>query len=676
MKFWIATADFETRSRVDLKEVGTWRYSVDPSTEVLCFHYALDDGPVERWRPGLPKPKRLLEGLRNGSYMEAHASFFEVCIWLNIMVKRHGWPMLRLNRIVCSAARAAVACLPRELGKAGFHAGCEHVKMDNAAMEKLCRPRTARQIAKDGRVFEDDPALFEQLYEYCDGDVLAERDLSDRLPALSERERRVFLADQNINLRGLRIDVEFVQAAIVVNRMIDDEINSELLELTGGRVQRATQRDRILAFLRDDGLSLPNLQAETIEDYLYEADLTDLQRRILVLRQEGSRSSVSKFQAFEDWRDGDVVRGLYVYYGANAHGRFSGRGPQPQSMPRGDAKSADKDVKGSDKMEAMVADIKRTAKDGRVSRLRRKWRVEVSNIFGDPTSGRHLERAPPAEVLATAIRGVFIAREGKTFGVGDYSAIEARKVFWFANEERGLKIMADGGDIYRDQASDIFKKPPEALDVDFERMMGKTVILGCGYGMAWKKFKMTCKRAYGMIISDELAKKSVESYRSRYKAVPQLWSDLHDAAVKCIRRGVQVDVGLVTFWMDDGDLKIRLPSGRDIVHRNARLGREVYGKRSIVFTNGKGYPEDTYGGKLTEYISSGSARDVLADAIVMAEFDYDDVDPVMHSHDELVCEGEPGKVGKIVEKIMADAVAKYKGLPMKIETWESPRYRK
>ena len=675
MRVWIVTGDFETRSRADLSVVGTWRYSVDPSTDALCFHYAFDDGPVRRWRPGLPNPQELFEALEDGAVFEAHVAFFEWCIWHNVMVPRYGWPRLKSRLVMCTAARAAVACLPRKLEQAAIHAGCEYLKLDDSAMKKLSKPR--KPTKKDPREWFDEPELFESLYEYCDGDVLSERDLSDRLPALSKRERKIFLADREINLRGVRIDVDFVKSAMRVNAMIDLDIADELSRMTGGAITSANQRDRILSWLSDNELQLPDLTAETVEDALYEADLTERQRRMLTLRQEGCRSSVSKYAAFDEWRDGDEVKGLYVYYGANAHGRFAGKGPQPQNLPRGDAKAAEKSKeKDKDKakslfMERMVADIKLCARDGDTERLREDYRIEESEVYGDPRSPRRLVPAPPAEVISTAIRGTFVAREGKTYGVGDYSAIEARKLFWFAEEERGLKIMASGGDIYRDQGSVIFNKPPEELDEGFERMLGKTVVLGCGYSMSWKKFRLTCKRNYGMILSDDLCKKCVYSYRDLYEKVPIFWENLEKAARRCIKTGVQVDVGRLTFWMDGADLKIRLPAGRDIVHRAARISHD-----QIIFLNGKGYTESTYGGKMAEYVCSGSARDVLADAIAMAEFDYDDVDPVLHSHDELVCEGEPGKVGRIVGEIMMKAVENYEGFPMKVETWEAPRYRK
>lgn len=671
MRCWVTTADFETRSELNLKKVGAWRYSTHPSTEVLCLGYALDNGPVKIWRPGMPRPADLIRAIERGALFEAHNSFFEWCVWLNVMHKRQGWPMLRLKKIVCSAARAAVACLPRALENALIVAGLEHRKLDDKAMKKLSKPR--KPTKNDDRVWHDEPHLFERLYEYCAGDVTGERALSNVLPALSPFERRVFLADFNINLRGLRIDVEFVKAAIRVAGLIERELSAELTDITRGAVMAATERDRLINFLESTGLVLGSIDQETVEDLLYHEELTKTQRRVLELRREGARSSVSKYKAFMEFLDEETVRGLYMYYGANAHGRWSGKGPQPQNLPRGDAKSVDKEAKGGVPMEQMVAAIKKAAKTKDTSLLRKLFEIEELEIPGDPKSRRRMVPAPPAEVLSTAIRGAFIAREGKTFGVGDYAAIEARVLFWLAEERYGLKIYRANGDLYRDMGSVIFNKPPEALDVSFERMMGKTVVLGCGYAMGWKKFKLTCKRNYGIVISNELAKKCVYAYRNRYKQVPKFWKELEEAAIDCVRTGMPTSAshGRVWFSMRKGHLVIKLPSGREIYHRHAKIRHD-----QIQFINGKGWPETTYGGKLCEYIVSGTARDLLADAIVKAEFDHPEVDPVMHSHDELVCEGEAGVVGKVVEKIMLDQPAWSQGLPIKVEVWEGPRYHK
>lgn len=682
MRRWLATADFETRSKANLKKVGAWRYSRDPSTQALCLGYVLDSGPIKLWHPGSPAPADLFAAIEDGVIFEAHNSFFEWCIWHNVMVKRHGWPALDRNRIICSAARAAVMCYPRALEHAVVHAGLDIRKGNSKAMKKLSRPR--KPTKRDPREWiepADDPALYQELYDYCKIDVEAEHLLSDRLPALSAFERRVFRADMNINLRGIRVDIEFVNAALKVAQILEKQIGLELCSLTGGDVMAATERDRIVDYLAATGLQIESLDKETVEDLLFHATLTKKQRRILELRQEGNKSSVTKYQSFLACADpdDDAVRGLYVYYGANAHGRFAARLVQPHNFPRGNAKSDVKDEKPSQTIERMVDAVKHAAKTRSPDYLRKQFIIKQAITPGDPKSGTKKLPAPPAEVLSTALRGAFIARPGKHFGVGDYSAIEARGLFWLADEEYGLSVYQNNGDIYRDMGSVIFNKPPEELDVDFERMLGKTTVLGCGYEMSWRKFQLTCKRAYGMILSDQLCKRSVEAYRERYPAVPEFWYDLDREAKWCIRTGFDTNVRLIKFSMRRGDLVITLPSGREIYHRKAKLARQhgrYKNSKQIVFTNGKGYIEGTYGGKICEYVTSGTARDILADAIVRAEFDYPEVEPVMHSHDELVCEGEPGVVGKIVSKIMGEMPAWSKGLPMKIEVWEGPRYRK
>ena len=675
IRFWTVTADFETRSELNLKKVGAWRYSTHPSTDALCLGYAIDSQPRRMWHRGEPPPADLCRAVKAGALFEAHNAFFEWCIWMNVMVKRYGWLPLQVDQMVCSAARAAYSCLPRALENALIAIDAPVRKLDKKALNKLSKPR--KPTKNDDRVWideDDDPETYKQLYEYCDGDVIGEQHLSKKVMALPAFERTVFKTDFGINLRGVRVDVDFIKGAIKVSSMIGRGVGAELTGLTRGKVMAATQRDRLLAFLEETGLDLGALDAETVEDALYHEKLTKTQRRILQIRQEGARSSVSKYKAFTAWLDeDDVVRGLYIYYGANAHGRWAGKGPQPQNLPRGDAKCNDKKMKGNDVIEFMVAEIKKVARTGNLQHLRNLFSVEEMTIPGDATSPRRMVPASPAEVLSTAIRGAFIARKGKVYGVGDYAAIEARFVFWLADETYGLNILANDGDIYRDQASVIFNKPPEDLDVSFERMMGKTVVLGCGYGMGWRKFKLTCKRNYGIVISDELAKKCVKAYRTRYKKVPKMWDELDAKAKKCIRTGLPTVAckGKVRFSMRKGDLVIRLPSGREIFHRRARIRNDA-----ITYIGGKGYVENTYGGKLCEYIASGGSRDMLADAIVKCELESElQVDVVMHSHDEIVGEGKEG-VSEIIKRAMEDQPAWSKGLPIKVEVWEGPRYHK
>lgn len=619
----------------------------------------------------MPPPVSLFSALREDYEFEAHNSMFEWCVWLNQMVAKHGWPRLRLKRVRCSAAKAAVACMPRALAKVAIILGCENQKLDEKPFKKLWRPRKpTKRDDSEWIEYDDDPDLYEKMYDYCDGDVAAEEEVSSKLPDLSPEEARIYFADFRINLRGVRIDVPFVHAALRLNRQLTRSLSSELCELTDGYVMAATEGERIIRHLARTGLHMPNMQAETVEDTLDRDDLTDHQRRVLEIRAEGNRSSVTKYEAFEAVRDGDVVRCMYLYYGANAHGRWAGKNPQPQNFPRGDAKGEDGEKKGP-LMERMVAAIKRAR---HFDELREGFYVEQSEVPGDPRSRRFKVAAPPAEVLSTALRGAFIPREGKVFGVGDYSAVECRMLFVMAGDEVGLSLYRNDQDVYRHMGSDIFGKPPEELDEAFERMMGKTTVLGCGYGMGWIKFKLTCKRAYGMRIDDALCKKSVYGYRKKFRKVERFWYDLEEAAKRCITRRRTVECGMVEFRMRGADLAIRLPSGREIFHRQARVTRDD----QIVYVCNKGFLNSTWGGTICEYVVSGACRDMLADAIVKMEFEIPEINVAMHSHDEGVAEGEPGVVGKLVGQAMEDMPwwAREIGFPMKVETWEGPVYHK
>lgn len=654
-KSWVVTADFETRSRLNLKKVGAWTYSRHSSTVALCMSYAIDNRPARLWKPGQPFPRDLRRALERGARLEAHNTFFEYCIWNNVCARLYGFPHLDIDRFECTAAKAAYACLPRSLDGAARAKGLDVQKGDSKAMLKLSRPR--KPSKNNPSEWVDDPELFKQLYKYCRQDTVVERELSYQLPALSPMERSIFRADLRVNARGMKVDMAFVRAALKVASRVSRYNTERLYELTGGEVDSPTQTKRFLKFCHGVGLNIPNTKKDTIEETLLALpeDAPELHRELLTLRQEGSRSSLSKYKSFLACTDptDEKVYGLLLYFGANATGRWSGRLVQPQNFPRGGAKGR-KDEDPGLAMERMVLAIKATAKDGNLKRLTQFHKS-------------------PAEVLSTALRGAFIpSRKGWIIGAGDYSAIEARCLFWLAQDPVGLKVYHDNKDIYRDMGSVIFNKPPEDLDTGFERMMGKTTVLGCGYGMAAPKFQLTCKKSYGVHIPMELAERCVRNFRRRYAMVPRLWYGLGDAAKDTLKTGRRNKVGLLETYIDrSGDLRLLMPSGRALRYRKARLSGT-----QIVFTNGKGFTESTYGGKLVENACQALARDLLADALVKAEFHDDEVNVLFTSHDEVVAEGEPGKVAKRLVKIMENTPKWAKTLPIKVEAWESARYHK
>lgn len=284
-----ATIDFETRSTVSLRASGAWRYALDESTDVLCLAYRLpywDDGVTGLWHPAFPLvglTKReddtfneLMVWIWTGELVEAHNAFFERCIWTH-HAPRWGWPDITHDQWRCSAAKASSHALPRGLDDA-LAALTLPIRKDadgGKVMMKMNKPRKPRKAERDAwetrhpddphpTLYYEDRHLLEQLFAYCRQDVLAECALSDALPDLSPAETAVYLCDQTINVRGFQLDPEAVYLALALIEQEERRLNGELAALTGGKVQRATQRARLLSWLEDEGCVLKDTTRETI----------------------------------------------------------------------------------------------------------------------------------------------------------------------------------------------------------------------------------------------------------------------------------------------------------------------------------------------------------------------------------------------------------------------------
>lgn len=288
-----ATIDFETRSTVSLRASGAWRYALDESTDVLCLAYRLpywDDGVTGLWHPAFPlvglagyqEPSfgELVEWIVTGGLVEAHNAFFERCIWTHVYERLH-WPAILHDQWRCSAAKASSHALPRGLDDA-LAARTLPIRKDadgGKVMMKMNKPRKPRKAERDAwdtlhpddphpTLYHEDRHLLEQLFAYCRQDVLAECALSDALPDLSPAETAVYLCDQAINVRGFQLDPEAVYLALALIEQEKRRLNGELATLTGGKVQRATQRARLLSWLEDEGCVLEDTTRETISGAL------------------------------------------------------------------------------------------------------------------------------------------------------------------------------------------------------------------------------------------------------------------------------------------------------------------------------------------------------------------------------------------------------------------------
>lgn len=400
-----ATVDFETRSACSLRACGSWRYSLDPTTQVMCLAFRLPSwapGRVELWHPAFPHLgieeectggfdalMELFAWVLTDGLVEAHNSWFERGIWTNIMVPQYGFPSVPHTSWRCSAAKAAAHALPRNLEDAGDAVESDIVKdvEGGKVMKKMMKPRKAtvadkrawarlhepcpvcdgagrvESFKKDGTptvkgqkcpvcagaghgnaddvpsmplLYHESADLLAELWAYCRQDVLAEEAVSAALPDLNPLETRMFLMDQAVNERGFRLDRGAIAAALAIIDAHFTDLNAELVALTGGKVERATQRQRMLDWLEEDhAVVLEDTRAATLDDVLATWMLDATPRRGIEIMRTLGKSSTAKFVKMANWIcPDDRVHGGMLFHGAST-GRWSGQGIQPHNFPRG-----------------------------------------------------------------------------------------------------------------------------------------------------------------------------------------------------------------------------------------------------------------------------------------------------------------------------------------------------
>lgn len=646
-------------------------------------------------------PRDLAIAITMNYEVEAHNAFFERAIWGNIMTPQFGWLKINENQWRCSAAKASSYALPRALEDAVKALNLPFPKdmEGNRIMLKLARPRKARKAEKkelladgwspvEGSVHEwtkpgcgppkvlwnEKPEDIFRTWEYCRQDVRAERGLSQALADLSPDELAVWRADQTINLRGIRIDRKMAEQAIsIAEQAVDDAteraIEAATVDKGDGRIilppfKTLGQRDKLISWIEDRGVVIPNMQGETIDNLLKESLPEDV-KTVLQAKRTASRTSVRKYAKMLETAspEDDRIRDVLMYHGAGT-GRWTGRFVQTQNFVRGKMKDPD----------TMCGVILEGLLD---------W---LMTCYGP---------ADPMEVLSWATRGAIISSPGRDLMVADYAGVEARGLLWFVDDPDGLAIFrrpkGEPG-IYREMASEIYRIPAGDIDKNthegfVQRFMGKQAILGLGYGMGPPKFRDTCAK-YGQEVSLDFSKFVVKTYRDRFSKVVDSWKRLEKAAIKAVRNPeTPFHADKVIYLRKGNFLYCRLPSGRKLAYCKPTIvpsrtpWGEVRPKLTYMTVDGKTRKwvrTDTYGGKLMENIIQGMCRDLEAYAIVTVE--TDDVNPydvVMHTHDELVAEVDEGEGDvKEFEQLISMLPAWADGFPLKAEGWRGKRYRK
>lgn len=659
--------DFETRSRTDI-EYGAWKYSLCPSTDILCFAWAIDDGPVNIWKPGMPFPQWATDEQyfkEHCKVVEAHNASFEQAIWKNVCIPRYNWIYVPPIKWVDSMAQCAAAAIPLSLQNACIAMDTPKKKDTEGklVMQQLSKPRkpTAKN-KKEWHEIEDYPEKYNTLFSYCIDDVEAERSLSKSLPPLIERERWVWVLDQIINQRGIKIDIPLVEKSLKLIEEHKRQGLARMAEITAGEVTTTQQVAKLKEWLSQKGVPLLDLQKNTIDQAVKRDDLPADVLEVLKIRQSLSKSSTAKLDKMLGCADKEgKVRYALLYHGAST-GRWAGRLIQVQNFPRG---------------AAHIKDI-----DTAIDDLRDLDLDSLTNKYGDVM-----------DLISTCLRGMIISSPGHDFVSADFNAIEARVVMWLAEQDDAIQAYIKNEDNYIKMAAYLYGKP-ESEVTKSERQMGKQVILGCGFGMGADKFMATCL-GYGMEVDVDLAQKAVKAYREKYSNVPIMWKNYENAAIDAVITGSPQYTNKVTWSYDRKRdfLYCILPSGRKLSYMSPRIQQrdmtffdkktnkmKTVKKPSLTYltvssVGNQWVRNHTYGGHLTENIAQAVARDCLVEGLFRIE--RKKYLTIMTVHDEIVAEVPEGK-GSVeeFEALLSISPDWAPDLPIKAEGWRGKRYRK
>lgn len=646
--------DIETYSSVDIKNCGSYKYFESLDFEILMIAYSFNDDPVKII--DLTKesfPDWLKEAIQDTNTIKyAHNANFERRAFDTYGIKSE------ISTWRCSAVKAAYCGLPLsldEVSKALKFNTSVAKSSDGKALIKYfscpVKPFKANGM-RSRNLPHHSPEKWERFKEYCIQDVYAEKEVLKRLSQydIPESEQLIYTLDQEINDRGIKVDIAFAQNAYDIDNKFSAEVDIKLAKLTG--LANPNSPAQLKSWLSDKlGIEVPSIAKGVVEELVQDCDKPEV-LEVLKLRQMGSKTSTKKYLSMLNCAcDDDRAHGLFQFYGANRTGRWAGRLIQMQNLPQNHL----------DNLETA-----------------RKLVAE-----GDYESLTMLYEDIPS-VLSQLIRTAFIAKPGHTFAVADFSAIEARVIAWLSEEQWRLKVFNTHGKIYEASASKMFNVPIEAVTKGSDyRAKGKVAELALGYQGAVGALKTMGGEKMGL--SETEMQGIVLRWRQANPAIVQLWKDIEGCAIQAIKtrkKIVSVHRNL-EFDCDENVFTIKLPSGRKLYYQSPSFTKNKWDKTSIRYkglnqeTKQWGYV-DTYGGKLVENIVQAIARDLLAEA--MLRVNKEDFNIVLHVHDELVCEIEntsddESRLFNLCE-IMGQTNRVYAGVPFPAEGYLTPFYKK
>jgi DNA polymerase len=603
--------DLETTSLADLRRTGAHAYAEHPSTQITVLCYAVDGGPVRRVTLFDACPLDFAFAIAGGAIVVAHNYLFEFQLY-HIKLVPLGWPEIPLRQWSCTMARSLVAGYPASLELAGRAVGLA-IQKDHSARDLMLRFARPRSLTPLTWWHQTDPVRFQALCDYCARDVLTERELDRHVPELSPRERRVFELDHAINQRGLGIDHPLVDRLSELAVVARDQLTRRIIQLTNGQVRSLNQVAVLRSWLRAYGVDTPDLRRNTVRALLADRRLSGPARTALQARLDASRSSTAKLTAITAARSWDGrVRGTVQYYGANRTGRWAGRRVQPQNLFIGSIKD----------IPAALRAIRAGASP-----------EDLEMLFEDSALG----------VIASCLRATIVAAPLHRLVVVDLAQIEARVLAWLAGEKGALQIFASRQDIYSATAHAVGST---------NRQLGKVLVLACGFGMGWERFRETALN-YGVVLTEDEADAAVRAWRILNARIVNLWWESHRALLRVVRAGpgAAERLDFVTFIYRGRALLIRLPSGRHLVYRHPRIEQNEKGHDEFTYlgsVGGNWIRLRAWPGKTVENITQAVARDVLVEAML----GLTDLPLVATVHDELIAEVPVDQADAVLDRML------------------------
>ena len=635
--------DLETFSSVDLLKCGVYRYASSPDFEILLFGFSVDGGDVRvvDLACGEEIPADIIEALSDDSVIKwsYNNNFERVCLsnYFGTWFEPGSWR--------CTMVWAAYLGLPRSLEDAGAVLGLEKQKLSEGKelIRYFCVPckPTKANGGRTRNLPEHDREKWERFKAYNLRDVEAEMQIQQRLakfpvPDFVWEEYR---QDQEINDRGIGVDMEMVAQAIAMDGRSKSELSAAMQELT--ELENPNSVQQMKQWLSENGIETDSLDKKAVAGLLQDAP--EPLKTVLTLRQQLAKSSVKKYQAMENAVCADSrAHGMFAFYGANRTGRFSGRIIQLQNL------------------------YKNTMPDlAQARELVRCGDFEALEILYDSVP----------EVLSELIRTAFVPQDGRKFIVADFSAIEARVLAWLAGEKWVLDVFGKGGDIYCETASRMFHCRVEKHGENAElRQKGKQAVLSCGYGGSVGALKAMGALEAGMT-EDEL-QPLVDSWREANPNIVQLWWDVDRATKECIKKRMPTETHGIRFNYQSGMMFAALPSGRRLAYVKPCIGENRFGGESVTYMGVGGTKKwerlESYGAKFVENLVQGIARDILCYAMQTLK----NCAIVGHIHDEVIIEADRRMSVEAVCEQMGRTPPWAKGLLLRADGYECDFYQK